>query len=596
MAETVIFKNTPLDIGQGDETKNKIKTIFQSYYTFQQKQRSKKQNKKYSEMMFFYDKSQILCMKMTSLISTFLRTYFSEKEKSKFLERFRYIICTSQLLSENISPSLYHSQSSSLNCKKKNNSLLNTIIYHIRHWIVSSGCIVVLAFGINWCFKKDVQEINKKIRVYFKNIQKQAIFFMKRFVDTSQCFDITVNKTLALIQEVELVSRGYLLSLPLPPITRIETDSQNRRCKMLRLLLSTLLSQMLSSYNHSFSLLRTLHSKREFDTLQIMYNLPHSKDFDFLPSYFKEEDSDGLPYLKALFYTIHEKRRQCLVSLLSMSLSSLENVSSWRAIINQLRNLSDLMNNFHNEIETALENNERMLELSVPKAKMHEKNIKWNNHIRNINILLQVLRKFQAKLYILKEENTRLIQDNFDINTKNELLRYYDSLEDDLKVLMEKWEFGRNYLMKIPTKSEISTSNNMYSNLQSSENLDYSVDNVHESDSSQSIDEIKDTKALSEITNDSNISSTPYTQCLSSPERISLNANEKEVVFEAVSDKPELDVRLHKSNRVEKIEKIKKEREKHLKMKKDREIGMKIVSELKDVLGKRRVKILNNEN
>lgn len=149
-----------------------------------------------------------------------------------FLERFRYIICTSQLLNENISPSLYHSQQSSINCKKKDSLLLKKMIYHVKHWAVSSGCIVALAFGIKWSFKKDVQQISKKIRyfsvffscivgsllfyvyysrIYFKNIQKQAIFFMKRFVDTSQRFDITVNKTLALIQEVELVSRGYLL-------------------------------------------------------------------------------------------------------------------------------------------------------------------------------------------------------------------------------------------------------------------------------------------------------------------------------------------------------------------------------------------------
>ncbi|KAG5513537.1 hypothetical protein PMAC_000969 [Pneumocystis sp. 'macacae'] len=594
MGEAIIFKNTPL----GNYFEGKLnsfflvkidKTIFHSYYAFQQQQRNKKKGNMRPEVIFFSDQSQALFFKLYSLFSAFLKTYLSDTEKSMFLERFHYIICTSQLLNENISPSLYHSQQSSIDYKKRDYLLLKKIIFNVKHWVVSSGCIVVLAFGIKWCFKRDVQQISKKIRIYFKNIQKQAIFFIKRFVDTSQRFDITVNKTLALIQEVELVSRGYLLSLPLPPITRIETNSQDRRCKMLRLLLSTLLSQMLSSYNHSFSLLRTFYSKREFDTLQIMYNLPHSQDFDYLPSYFQRDDSNGLPYLKALFYTIHEKRRQCLVSLLSMPVSSLENISSWKAVINQLKILSNLMDNFHDEIEKTFENNERILELSIPKIKVHEKNIKWNNHIRNINILFQVLRRFQAKLYILKEEN------DFNINIKNELLRYYDSLKDDLKILMEKWESGRDYLSKIPTKSDILPQNNLHSNSQISENSDFGIHDSNESDSSNSSNEIKNVKALSEITNDWDISLVSHPQCSSSG-RVFLDNNEKEIIFEAISDKSELAPRIQKLNKTEKIDKIKKDKEKHSKIKKDRELGIKVVSELKDVLEKRRVKILNNEN
>ncbi|KAG4305836.1 hypothetical protein PORY_000746 [Pneumocystis oryctolagi] len=614
MAEAVIFKDTPLDIGHGNEAENKIKTIFQSYYTFCQQKRSKKKENIHSGILLFSYQSQALLCKVYSLVSTFLKTYLSEAEKSMFLERFRYIICTSQLLNENVSPSLYHSQQSSTSYKKNSHKSLRMLIQSAKKWFFSGGCIVALIFSIKWSFKKDIYQINKKLkyfstflicvitmslayvyclRTYFKNIQKQAIFSMRCFIDTSQRFDIIINRTLSLIQEVELVSRGYL-TFPLPPITRIEANSQDRRCKMLRLLLSTLLSQILSSYNHSFSLLRTFYSKREFDTLQIMYNLPHSQDFDSLPSYFKEDDSNGLPYLKALFYTIHEKRRQCLVSLLSMSISSFENISSWKVVISQLKGLSVLMNNFHDEIEKALENNEQILELSIPKTNAHEKNIKWNGHIRNINVLFQVLRRFQAKLHILKEESNRLIQDDFDENVKDELLSYYDFLKDDLKILTEKWESGRDYLLKIPTKPNIMAQDSICLDSKMSEDSNTSIHDSNESDSDKSISEIKNTKALSEITNDWDVSSTSYSQHLSGGTLP--NNNEKEVVFEAVSDKFELTPRLQKLNKAERIEKIKRDREKRLKIRKDREVGMKVVSELKDVLGKRRIKMLNNEN
>ncbi|KTW29258.1 hypothetical protein T552_01213 [Pneumocystis carinii B80] len=621
MAETVIFKNTPLgdyikDIKQGDDVESKIKSIFQSYYTSQVRQRSRKRRYLSSEMKYFSDKSYSLVVKVYSLFSEFLSIYLSETEKSQFIERFRYIICTSQLLNENISPSLYQPQQTSINDKKSKNILFGIIADDSLYWSISGIFIVVLALVTSWKLKSNIYGINRGVgyffvfiisiivavflyiyhfRIYSKYIQKRAIFFMKRFVDTSQHFDITINKTLSLIQEVELISRGYLLSSPLPPITRIEANSQSRRCKMLRLLLSTLLSQVFLSYNRTFSLLQTFYSKREFDTLQIMYNLPNSQDLDSLPSYFKEDHSDGLPYLKALFYTIHEKRRQCLVSLLSMSTSSLKNISSWGCIIDQLKSLSDLMSNFGNEIEESLENNERISELSASKTKTNGKNIKWNDYTRNIGVLLQVLRRFQAKLYILKEETNCLMQGDIDENIKDDFLCYYDSLKDDLKVLMEKWESGRNYLLKICVESDSQTPKDLQSNSQKTEDSNPTFRKSLKLDSNSSIDESRNNKALSEITNDWEISS-PYSQCLQSSEETSLSTNEKEVVFETVSNNSELDIQLQKPTRAERIERIKKEREKHLKIKKDREIGMKVVSELKDVLGKRKTKFLNDEN
>ena len=56
-------------------------------------------------------------------------------------------------------------------------------------------------------------------RIYLQvNILQQ----IQEFVKAAQTMDYSINDALAAIQEVELVSRGYRLSSPLAPISRLE--------------------------------------------------------------------------------------------------------------------------------------------------------------------------------------------------------------------------------------------------------------------------------------------------------------------------------------------------------------------------------------
>ncbi|KAN0063782.1 hypothetical protein ACQY0O_003832 [Thecaphora frezii] len=53
-------------------------------------------------------------------------------------------------------------------------------------------------------------------------LERDAIQRVKRLVKSAQAYDVAVNKCIGAVQEVELVSRGYKLTHPLPPISRIE--------------------------------------------------------------------------------------------------------------------------------------------------------------------------------------------------------------------------------------------------------------------------------------------------------------------------------------------------------------------------------------
>ena len=59
-----------------------------------------------------------------------------------------------------------------------------------------------------------------------KKITKaQAITQARKLVKAAQNYDVAVNKAIGAVQEVELVSRGFKLTYPLPPISRIEASS-----------------------------------------------------------------------------------------------------------------------------------------------------------------------------------------------------------------------------------------------------------------------------------------------------------------------------------------------------------------------------------
>ncbi|KAF6767231.1 Myosin-binding domain protein [Kalmanozyma brasiliensis GHG001] len=62
-----------------------------------------------------------------------------------------------------------------------------------------------------------------------KALQRAVLPDVSRLIKAAQSFDVSINKAISAIQEVEIVSRGYKLTHPLPPISRIEAASSSSR-------------------------------------------------------------------------------------------------------------------------------------------------------------------------------------------------------------------------------------------------------------------------------------------------------------------------------------------------------------------------------
>lgn len=146
---------------------------------------------------------------------------------TKFLEQFRYTIVASQLLSGHTIPGPNQGQSRALPADdQSNNPLLDP-----AGAIGTIAGALALALAINWLSASGSGNFTKKriavflilaaigagvIQVFMRRQwlryrRHQALAEVSGFVSNAQEFDSATSAAIALIQEVELVSRGYRL-------------------------------------------------------------------------------------------------------------------------------------------------------------------------------------------------------------------------------------------------------------------------------------------------------------------------------------------------------------------------------------------------
>ncbi|CEG80138.1 hypothetical protein RMATCC62417_14512 [Rhizopus microsporus] len=80
-----------------------------------------------------------------------------------------------------------------------------------------------------------------KRRSSIRQLYQSILSKLQSFIEQCDTFDTKVQRVLITIQEIELVSRGYRLSTPLSPISRIEQNSKQRKCVHLRSRLASIL-------------------------------------------------------------------------------------------------------------------------------------------------------------------------------------------------------------------------------------------------------------------------------------------------------------------------------------------------------------------
>ncbi|CAG8465024.1 7815_t:CDS:2 [Funneliformis caledonium] len=464
MAESIIYEDTPFadylaEIGSKEELE-KQPELFEL----------KRQFSQHSEvqMTFFTELTYNIIEYFKEAFSTALPI----QEENQFEERFKYLLCTSHLLNDTLSIYFYDSKKPSI-VELRDAGLyaggLSRRNFEVLFSAVIGLTIVFLTWLIHDVEAKDLKTTMIRLPAAFllamfasfflyrrmrrkavKTLYNSALHYMEALVYNCQALDLKMNKALIMIQEIELVSRGYRLSMPLSPISRIEQNSKNRRCLALRETVYNILQEAFLTYRNAIVVMQPEISKHNLNIMYNMYNIiPSNEDDEWIME--EENDMHSLEILKLCFQKMHAKRRECLCHFLALDVMTpgrdshrRDYESHWAAVNNHLNNLSIVTGLFLERVIVASAS--ELYSIPSPKQDFMSQpspaiitNKSLKSYLHRLACVEQHIRGVQAKLYICNEdaqweEGKKVLKEMMDPTpTDSDSLGSRQSLIEDLE-------------------------------------------------------------------------------------------------------------------------------------------------------------------
>jgi hypothetical protein len=295
-------------------------------------------------------------------------------DNDRFLEQFRYSIVASQLLSAHSVPGLPQPNfeiDASATATTNNLTLSAAGVITSIIGALSAVGIAGLAAGrapayVTWprvlllLASLGVSVLLGQVfvrRRWLRYSRQQSLSELKAFVSRAQEFDRASGAALGLIQEVELVSRGYRISTPLPPISRLEDRSQVRRCVRLRKALHGSFSSILESYSQVSNLVKGLSEQTELEKYYDIYDI---SDFDISDTLqagddAEFEDPESLRALKIVAARLHTMRKMFLCALLALEANGdYSDIQRWSSAVEALQTINDATTKAYEMIDSIL--------------------------------------------------------------------------------------------------------------------------------------------------------------------------------------------------------------------------------------------------
>ncbi|OBT90083.1 hypothetical protein VE02_02487 [Pseudogymnoascus sp. 03VT05] len=406
-----------------------------------------------------------------------LNSRLGKADNAKFQERFRYIIVASQLLNDR----QYHGQG--YGSKSPLRSSEDAPVTSLKTFSPRGAAVTAsVAFGVSWMIRwgsagQDWISITLRCiiiaallvagaiigqaylrRKWLHYLREQNITEATRLVGQTQDLDSAVTAALSLIQEVELVSRGYRLSLPLPPITRLEDRSQARRCLQLRRALFDSAIDLMRRYHQGYLALQPLTEPLNLEKYYDIYDITTIDMQEALTEYTKDEfeDYESLRVLKILISRFVTLRKLFLCCLLALEADGgKEDFTRWRTALDEIKGLSDIASTADSRVRSVFEQEESFPVPTTPKSPLTPGRERWRGQLRKLNTLSTGIRSLQAKMHVLREESDKTLDESEDISQLGpHLMIQYDAIGVDLRSLMKEWEAGKAALANTIDRNE----------------------------------------------------------------------------------------------------------------------------------------------
>ncbi|KAH6675507.1 Mysoin-binding motif of peroxisomes-domain-containing protein [Halenospora varia] len=505
-------------------------------------------------------------------------------DNARFLERFRYIIVASQLLNA-------HSYLGQSTQGKSNHAPVPSLETSQIGPVTPAGAVLTasFAFTLAWLLHWTRGERNSSIskgrivifftilgllvvvtytylrRQWLQYLRQQILAEVSTFVMKAQDFDAAASSSMSLIQEVELVSRGYRISTPLPPVSRLDDRSQTRRCSRLRKQLRLCFADIIPRYIQAYQIIKPFTEEMDLEKYYDIYDISDTDFSEAMLGYSENEFDDAesvrvLKILAARFFTCRKVILSCLMALNAHG--DRADVVRWSTASTEISALTAITNEAEERLDRILSEEENFPVPPTPKLPLTPNRERWRAQLRKLNSLSSGIRGLQAKLHVLREESDKNLNETEDVSELGTtLMMQYESIGIDLKALMQEWEDGKNALALNIDRNErrVSSMSGMLSPTSSLGGL-------------TAVEEGTAFDALKALNGE-----------LRSRSSIDLSSSDAEEIFEAVAiPKPRSTL-----TRDERITKMKEDRVKRESMKDKAEANTRMLRELESVINMR---------
>ncbi|KAF4183588.1 hypothetical protein CNMCM7927_008982 [Aspergillus lentulus] len=377
--------------------------------------------------------------KLYDACATALNSRVGRSDNERFLEQFGYVIVASQLLNEHSAPSYTSAADVLSNSNPVDLPSLSTT-FGVQGAVVTASTSFSIAWLVHWSRSRTGSGFNpRKVgvllvlvpvlgvlfyafarRQWLKYLRHQAVDAAMVFISNAQSFDSAASASVVFIQEVELVSRGYRISTPLPPrylqaqhILQPLTDNGN-----------------LAKYHDIYDV--SLEELTEAETALAER---------------ETEDQYSLRALRTLFGRLYNVRKSILCCLLALGADGGgSDIVRWSTAIEQMRDLTQVTGANTRKMASILSEDDRDVipPSPLPTASPNRENLR--TQYRKLNTLTQGIRALHAKMHLIRELSTASEPTDTE-ELEATLLAQYESIGTDIRGLLHEWEAGKAALM-----------------------------------------------------------------------------------------------------------------------------------------------------
>ncbi|KAJ5763577.1 hypothetical protein N7533_002258 [Penicillium manginii] len=407
----------------------------------------------------------VVVEKLYDACSSALNARLGRGDNERFLEQFGYVIVASQLLNEHSAPS-YTSAADVASASQPADLPSLSTTFGLYGAVVTAATSFSIVWLLHWGRSKTGSGISLRRfgvllvlvpvlgvlfyafakRQWLKFLRHQAVDAAGTFVGNAQGFDSAASASVVFIQEVELVSRGYRISTPLPPISRFEDQVQTRRCLRLRRAVSECFWSMLDRYVQSQNTLRPLSDEANLAKYYDIYDIALD-DLEVIEaslSHRNMDDQYSLRSLRDLFGKLYSMRKSVLCCLLALSADGGgSDITRWSAAVEEMRELAAVTGLSMTKMSNILNEEDRDTIPPSPLPSISPSKEHMRAQFRRLNSLSQGVRSLHAKMHIICEE-TNATMDHSDPNDfETTLLAQYEAIGSDLRGLLQEWETSK---------------------------------------------------------------------------------------------------------------------------------------------------------